>query len=184
MVRFLKHIVVIWFEFLMRATFALPRFHTTGYLKASVLRLCGAKIGRRVIFYPGVWIMSGRKLVLGDDVDLALEVLITTGGGVEIGDRTLIGYKTMIISSNHRIPCGRAPIFRAGHVSKPVKIGSDVWIGGMCVILPGVTIGDGAVIGGGSVVTKDIPEYTVAVGNPARVIRSRDAGQDVEGALI
>ena len=131
-------------------------------------------MGRRVTFYPGVWIMTGRRLVIGDDVDLALDVLITSDGGVEIGDRVLIGYRTMILSRNHRIPAGRGPIFSSGHESKAVRIGDDAWIGGNCTILPGVEIGKGCVIGAGSVVTKSIPDYCVAVGNPARPIRVRE----------
>ncbi|MDH3026960.1 DapH/DapD/GlmU-related protein [Gordonia alkanivorans] len=57
---------------------------------------------------------------------------------------------------------------------KPVVIGDDVWIGARVIILPGVTVGRGCVIGAGSVVAKDIPEYTIAAGNPCRVIRNRE----------
>lgn len=170
----LKSALIIAFETVCRAVFALPRFHFLGFFKALLLRLAGARIGKRVTFYPGVWVMTGRNLVVGDDVDLALDVLITTDGGVTIGNRVLIGYRTMILSRNHTIPKDRGPIFAAGHSSKPVHIDDDSWIGGNCIILPGVTIGKGCVIGAGSVVTKSIPDYTIAVGNPARPIRTRD----------
>ena len=169
-----KKFLVVTAEFLSRLLFSLPRFAWANWLKSMWLRALGAKVGRRVIFYPGVWIMPGRNLSLGDDVDLALDVLITSGGGVEIGDRVLVGYRTQILSSNHVIPSRTAPIFSAGHVHKPVVIHRDVWIGGGCVILPGVEIGEGAVIGAGSVVSKSVPAYAVAVGNPARVVRARD----------
>ena len=62
------------------------------------------KIGKGVVIYPGVWITPGRNLIIKDNVDLAKDVLITTSGGVEIGERTLIGYRTQIISSDHTIP--------------------------------------------------------------------------------
>ena len=134
----------------------------------------GSKIGKRVVFYPGVWIFTGRNLVVGDDVDFALGVLVTTNGGVEIGDRTLIGYRTQILSGNHVIPPGKGRIFSAGDVSGPVKIGQDVWIGANCLILPGVTIGEGAVVAGGSVVTKDVASFTIVGGCPAKVIKNRE----------
>jgi len=155
---------------------ALPRYHFCNWIKSYYLRLVwGSTIGKRCIFYSGVKLYIGRRLTLGDDVDLAAGVIIGTMGGVSIGDRTLVGYETMIMSMNHKIPEGRGQIFFAGHVKneQSVHIGSDCWIGGRCIILPGVTIGDGSVIGAGSIVTKDVPEYSIAVGVPARVIRKR-----------
>lgn len=170
----MKSLIVVLYEATMRLLFSLPRFRLANALKSAFLRLTGAKIGQRVVFYPGVWICTGRKLEVGDDVDFALEVLVTTDGGVTIGDRTLIGYRTQIISGNHVIPSGRARIFGAGHVHKPVRIGSDVWIGASCMVLPGVTIGEGAVVAAGSVVTKDVPAFSMVGGCPARTIRTRE----------
>lgn len=169
----MRSILVISVEWLCRLLFSLPRFRWAGFLKATCLRLLGAKVGKRVIFYPGVWILPGRGLDLGDDVDLALDVLITTGGGVKIGDRVLIGYRTQIISANHKIPRNRRQIFNAGHNFGRVTVESDVWIGANCMLLPGITIGSGAVVGAGSVVTKDVPSYSVVAGNPARIVRQR-----------
>ncbi len=168
----MKYFGVVAYEFLYRILFSLPRFSFINYCKKLMLGWLGAQIGKRPIFYPGVWIMPGRNLVVGNDVDFALDVLITTGGGVQIGDRVLIGYRTQILSSNHHIN-GREPIFNSGHVYKQVVIGNDVWIGAGVIVLPGVTIGEGAVIAAGSVVTKDVPAFTIAAGVPARVIRER-----------
>lgn len=142
-------------------------------MKSSFLRMLGARVGARVVFYPGVWIAPPSGLTLGNDVDLALGVLITTGGGVAIGDRTLIGYRTQILSANHSIPKRPARIFDAHHQKGRVSIGSDVWIGAQCVVLPGVSIGEGAVVGAGSVVTRDVAAWSIAVGNPATAIRHR-----------
>ncbi len=157
----------------MRLLFALPRFRITNGAKSLFLKAMGARVGRRVVYYPGVWIAPGRNLVVGDDVDFALGVLVTTGGGVRIGHRTLIGYGAQILSGNHRIPGGRGRIFGAGHEFAPVLIGDDVWIGGRAMILPGVTIGEGAVVAAGSVVTRDVAPYTVVGGVPARVVKER-----------
>lgn len=170
----MKYFIVVLFEAIMRILFSLPRFRLFNALKSFFLRSVGAKIGRRVVFYPGVWICTGRNLEIGDDVDLALDVLITTDGGVKIGDRTLVGYRVQIISGNHVVPGQKGRIFNAGHVKKPVVIGSDVWIGANSIILPGVTIGEGSIVAAGSVVTRDIPPFVYAAGVPAKIIRERD----------
>lgn len=170
----LKPFVVVSYETLMCLLFALPRYRLLNAVKAAFLRLVGAEVGRRVVFYPGVWIAPGRTLRLGDDVDLAAGVLITTGGGVTIGDRTLVGYRAQLLSANHVVPAGRGRIFDSGHERKPVVIGADAWIGAAAIILPGVTVGEGAVVAAGSVVTRDVPPYTIVAGVPARVVRERE----------
>lgn len=170
----MKYFFVVLFEMVMRIIFSMPRFMFFNFLKTIFLRACGGKIGCRVVFYPGVWICTGRNLVVGDDVDFALDVLVTTDGGVRIGSRTLIGYRTQILSSNHRIPSGRGRIFGAGHERMAVVIGADVWIGANCIVLPGVTIGEGAVVAAGSVVTRDVPAFTMVGGVPARTIKVRE----------
>lgn len=86
---------------------------------------------------------------------------------VGIGDRTQIGPGTQILAADHpRDPASRESGLEFG---RPVHIGCNVWIGGGAIILPGVTIGDGALIGAGSVVTRDVPAGATAFGNPARV---------------
>jgi acetyltransferase-like isoleucine patch superfamily enzyme len=170
----MKSFVVVTFEFLMKLIFSLPRYKLLGVVKRFFLRCVGAKVGNNVVFYPGVWIAPGRNLVLGDNVDLALDVLITTSGGVEIGERTLIGYRTQIISGNHKVPSQGGRIFGSGHEYAKVKIGSDCWIGANCIIMPGVSVGEGAVVAGGSVVTKDVDAFTIVAGVPAKLIKKRD----------
>lgn len=169
----MRRFLVVWVETISRIVFLLPRFGLMGWVKASFLRLLGADVGRRVVFYPGIWIFPGRNLRLGDDVDLAYGALITTSGGVSIGDRTLVGYGARILSSNHHIPAVPERIFAAGHADAPVIIDQDVWIGANAIILPGVTIGEGAVVAAGSVVTKDVPPWVIVGGIPARVLRHR-----------
>ena len=86
---------------------------------------------------------------------------------VTIGDRTQIGLGVQILAADHpRDPATRASGLEYG---RPVRIGSNVWIGGGAIILPGVSIGDDALIGAGSVVTRDVPAGATAFGNPARV---------------
>ena len=173
MLRSLKPIVVVSYELIQKLLFSLPRFRSCNWLKKIFLEINGAKIGSRCTFYPGVWVAPGRNLVLGDDVDLALDVLLTTSGGVNIGSRTLVGYRAQILSANHIIPPDRGRIFGAGHEKQPVVIGCDVWIGANCIILPGVSIGEGSVIAAGSVVSKDVPAFSIAAGIPAKVFQER-----------
>ena len=170
----LKSFLVVSYEMLMAIVFSLPRFGFCDAIKTGFLRLNGATIGKRVTYYPGVWITPGRNLLVGDDVDFGVGVLIESAGGVEIGDRTLLGHGVKLIAGNHRIPSNRGRIFGAGSVRKPIKIGSDAWIGSNSIILPGTTIGVGAVVAAASVVTKDVDPYTVVGGNPARIIRIRN----------
>ena len=158
----------------MELLFSLPRYRTLNEVKRLFLKLNGAIVGKRVVFYPGVWIAPGRNLEIGDDVDLALNVLIETSGGVTIGDRTLIGYGVKIFSSNHHVPPNHGNIFGAGHSDSAVLIGKDVWLGANVIVLPGRTIGDGAVVGAGSIVTKDVPAFAIVAGNPAKFVRVRD----------
>ncbi len=96
------------------------------------------------------------------------------GGKTYIGDYVMMGPEVVIYETNHCFDRTDIPMCEQGFQEpQPVHIGNDVWIGRRVIILPGVTIGDGCVIGAGAVVTKDIPPYSVAVGNPARVVRSR-----------
>lgn len=169
-----KYFLVVSAEVVTALVFLLPRYKFMNALKSMYLRLIWrAKIGRRVVYYSGVRFMSGRNLSVGDDVDFATGVLVTTDGGVTVGDRVLVGYGTRIISGNHKIPENRGRIFGAGHTRLPIHIGNDVWIGASCVLLPGVTIGEGAVVAAGSVVTKDVEPFCIVAGVPAQILRRR-----------
>jgi acetyltransferase-like isoleucine patch superfamily enzyme len=107
---------------------------------------------------------------LGDKVSLAAYVHIWGGGEVSIGDRVMVGTHTSITSLTHNYQ--EEEMYNTV-VRKPVIIEDDVWIGSNCVILPGVKVGQGAVIGAGSVVTKDIHPHSVVFGVPAQPRRER-----------
>lgn len=172
--KLIRPVLVVGYEAIQQPLFMLPRFRWSCFLKATFLRLNGAIIGKRCTFYPGVWIAPGRHLVVGDDVDFALRVMVNSAGGVQIGNRTLIGYDSKILSTNHVVPPRPGRIFGSGHEKAPVNIGDDVWIGSNCTILPGVTIGEGAIIAAGAVVTRDVEPYAVVAGVPAKRIRFRN----------
>jgi acetyltransferase-like isoleucine patch superfamily enzyme len=119
------------------------------------------------------------QIVLGDNVVLAPYSRIGCIDRVEIGDWTTIGQRVYITDHTHgdvsveqlNLPPRHRPLYSKG----PVKIGSYVHVGENSCIMPGVTIGDHSVIGAGSVVTHDIPPYSVAAGNPARVLKTIEA---------
>lgn len=95
-------------------------------------------------------------------------------GRVIIGDYVMMGRECFIYTYNHETSRTDIPMQNQdGTPERPVHIGNDVWIGSRVTILPGVTIGDGAIIGAASVVTKDVPPYSVACGNPAKVVKYR-----------
>ena len=173
MSNWIHYSLVSSYELIASIVFALPRHRSFNWLKSQWLKVQGCKVGDRVVYYPGVKISPGRDLTLGDDVDLAWGVIITTRGTVSIGARTLVGYNAMIISANHRIPKGHHRIFDSGHEAAPVAIGADAWIGAGAIILPGVSIGDGAVVAAGAVVTRDISPYTIVGGIPAKPLKTR-----------
>jgi len=104
----------------------------------------------------GAILRAEREIRIGDYVFIAHEVVISDCDGV---------------GSERRADRGRFPV-PASCAARPVRIGDDVWIGMRATILAGVTIGDGAVIGAGAVVYEDVPPYTVATGNPARMVRT------------
>lgn len=92
---------------------------------------------------------------------------------ITIGDNCLIAPYSFIVDFNHSFAKSTIPINKQGYEGKPITIGNDVWIGTHSVVLPGVTIGDGAVIGAGSIVTKNVAPYTIVAGNPAKLLGKR-----------
>lgn len=121
----------------------------------------------------GVHIWFPWNVSIGANSSLNQGVIIDGFGGVEIGSGVRIAAYAVINTADHGFEDAAVPIHRQGFVCAPVRIGDDVWIGTHVCIGKGVEIGEGAVIGAGSVVTKDVPPFSVAVGNPARVIRRR-----------
>uniref|UniRef100_A0A7S1XA11 Maltose/galactoside acetyltransferase domain-containing protein n=1 Tax=Compsopogon caeruleus TaxID=31354 RepID=A0A7S1XA11_9RHOD len=114
----------------------------------------------------------GFNIRLGDSVYMNFDVVILDCALVTIGDHVLFGPGVHVYAATHPV---EPPLRRRGYHDRelacPVSIGNNVWLGGRSVILPGVTIGDYAVIGAGAVVTRDVPAYAVVAGNPAKVIR-------------
>jgi maltose O-acetyltransferase len=118
-----------------------------------------------------VW-LNGERIELGEQVGFNYGCYVNGYGGLRIGHRTIVGPYAMIHTANHEISPGRS-IADQTWTERPVEIGADCWIGmGVC-ILPGARLGDGCVVGGGSVVAGELEPNCIAVGNPARGIKRR-----------
>ena len=111
----------------------------------------------------------GSNIYIGEGFFANFNLTILDEAEVRIGDNVFIGPNVSIYTACH--PLDAETRNRLVEWSEPVKIGANFWIGGSVTILPGVTIGDNVVIGAGAVVAKDIPSNTVAVGNPAKIIK-------------
>jgi acetyltransferase-like isoleucine patch superfamily enzyme len=113
------------------------------------------------------------RLVIGDETWIGQQCFFHAAGGLTIGSRVGIGPAVKILTSQHGEAGRDIPIFNAPVELKPVVIEEDSDIGVGAIIMPGVTIGRGAQIGAGSVVTRDVPAYAVVAGSPARILRER-----------
>ena len=139
-------------------------------IRAFCGKLILEKCGRRVNIEKGAEFPS--SVELGDDSGIGIRAQIN--GKVIIGNNVMMGPDVCIFTRNHACSRTDIPMDRQGFTpEQPVTIGDDVWIGAKVIILPGVHIGTGAILGAGAVVTKDVPEYAVVGGNPAKVIKMR-----------
>lgn len=112
----------------------------------------------------------GRNVSLGNYTSVGIRCSVQAE--TKIGDHVMMGPECLIYTINHRF--NKEKLRFEGYTERePVIIEDRVWLGARCIILPGVTIGKGATIGAGAVVTKDVPAYAVAAGNPARIVKNK-----------
>ncbi|WP_193103914.1 DapH/DapD/GlmU-related protein [Brachybacterium sp. FME24] len=143
-------------------------YHEPARVRELLAELTGRVVDESVTLFPPFTSDFGKNIRLGKRVFLNAGCRFQDQGGVEIGDDCLIGHNTVIATLNHDL----APSSRGDLMPAPVVVGRNVWIGANVTILPGVSIGDDAVVAAASVVTKDVPARALVVGSPARVIRS------------
>ena len=154
----------------------LPRSYIFGGgLGKKIRYVCGKhlfdKCGKDVNIEHGAFIGTGQGIEIGDYSGLGINSRIDP---VKIGKYVMMAQDVMIISRNHKFSDLEKPMQLQGFESvEPVIIEDDVWIGAHTIILPGRKIGKGSIVGAGSVVTNDVPAYTIVGGNPAKVIKYR-----------
>ena len=168
----------LWF-FLRQRIFATLSFllldnMSSGRLRSTLLRINGARVGRRCFIRGGLQVQESFRFVIGDDVFINSGCVFDGSAPIEIGNRVQFGFQVTLVTGDHRIgpPAGRA----GEHHARSVCIGDGAWIGARAVILPGVTIGKGAVVAAGAVVTRDVEANSLVAGVPARVVRSLPDG--------
>jgi maltose O-acetyltransferase len=136
--------------------------------RRSISKKLFALGGDSVWLQPPFFCDYGQNILLGERVFFNFNCVVLDVCQVKIGDFSQFGPAVQIYAATHPM---NAELRRKQEFGKPVEIGSDVWVGGGAIICPGVKIGSKAVIGAGSVVTRDIPDGVFAAGNPCRVIR-------------
>jgi acetyltransferase-like isoleucine patch superfamily enzyme len=137
------------------------------------------EVGENTLFEPGVWITAPTpaRVRIGAGTFLNLGVTVAALELVEIGDHCMFANGCFITDADHRFDDPARPVTWQGFQSKgPTRVGDNVWCGANVVITSGVTIGERCVIGANSVVTTDIPPFSIAVGAPARVVKRINAG--------
>jgi acetyltransferase-like isoleucine patch superfamily enzyme len=109
---------------------------------------------------------------IGRNTYIGPHCVIGAGGGIRIGEDVVIGAYVNLLAENHNFDQTDKLISQQGVNRSGIIIERNAWVGNMAIILDGVTIGEGSVVGAGALVTKDVPPFSVAVGNPARVIKT------------
>lgn len=140
-------------------------------LRVFIFRKLSGNIGKNVAILRGAEIHCAENFYLGDMSGVGVNCYISCGDKVTIGDRVLMGPEVMIYTTNHVWDSLEKTYVGKGLIYKPVFVHDDVWLGSRSIILQGVTIGKGATVAAGSVVTKDVPPYSVVAGVPAKVIK-------------
>lgn len=142
-------------------------YHTPQEIRVLMERLTGKPIDDSFSMFPPFYTDCGKNITIGKNVFINAGCKLQDQGGITIGDGALIGHNVVMATLNHDM----APERRRDLHPAPIVIGKNVWIGANATILPGVAIGNGAIVAAGAVVNKNVPANTVVGGVPAKVIR-------------
>ncbi|WP_020614860.1 sugar O-acetyltransferase [Paenibacillus daejeonensis] len=143
-------------------------YHEPAEIRRLMTALTGRPIDDSFAMFPPFYTDCGKNIRIGKQVFINSGCRFQDQGGIIIGDEALIGHNVVLATLNHDMD----PRKRSTTIPAPIVIGKKVWIGANATVLPGVTIGDHAVIAAGAVVTKDVPADTVVGGVPAKMIKT------------
>jgi putative colanic acid biosynthesis acetyltransferase WcaF len=138
------------------------------FLRILLLRLFGAKIGRGCLISSGVRIWEPWNFEMGEYTSIGTGAEIYNLAKITLGNSTVVSQRAYLCSATHDYSSRSFPLF-----AKPITVADNAWIAAEAFVAPGVNIGVGAVIGARSVVTKDVPQWTVCAGSPCRILRKR-----------
>lgn len=145
--------------------------------RTKIIKELFLEVGKEVKIYSPLRVDLGKNISIGEYSLINQNCTLLDTGSIQIGRRVLIGPDVKMYTATHSLnPIERYEKQNDGSYfiqtsAKGIVIEDDVWVGGGSIILPGVTIGQGSIIGAGSVVTKDVPSYTIVAGNPAQFIK-------------
>ena len=142
-------------------------YRTPEELRKLFSELTGKEVDETFGLFPPFYTDYGQNITIGKNVFINSGSCFQDQGGIEIGDNVLIGQQVVLATLNHDL----LPQKRANMTPAPIKIGNGVWIGAHATVLAGVSVGNGAVVAAGAVVTKDVPANTVVGGVPAKIIK-------------
>jgi maltose O-acetyltransferase len=145
-------------------------------LRRQLLEELLGSVGESTEIRPPFYVDYGSHIRIGARCFANFGLVALDVAAITIGDDVQMGPNVQLLTPTHPVEPG--PRRDKWEAAQPITIGDNVWLGGGAIVLPGVTIGENTVVGAGSVVTRDLPANVVAVGNPARVVRSLDADGD------
>lgn len=143
-------------------------YHEPGDVRALISKLIGNPVDESFSMFPPFYTDCGKNITIGKNVFINSGCRFQDQGGIKIGDGALIGHNVVLATLNH----GFKPEERSSLYPAPIVIGKNVWIGSNATVVPGITIGDNAIIAAGAVVAKDVPANTVVGGVPAKAMKS------------
>jgi maltose O-acetyltransferase len=151
-------------------------------IRAFFMPLMLGRVGKKTVFHAGLAMTNMDKISVGSHCVFGQRLLITGGGGVQIGDWVGFGPDVKVWSVNHRFDDPNEPWQLQGWEKKAVVIEDDVSLGANVFVMPGITIGKGAIVRASAVVAKSIPSYAIVAGNPGRIVGWRKRPPGLQGA--
>jgi len=150
----------------------LPNRRGSG-LRRFLLRRAGATVADGVRIGPGVRVYGPKGLTIGAAANVSRDALLDGRAGLTLGPRCVIGFESVLLTWGHRYDNFDTPVTKQGFDAKPIEIGELAWVGARAFLMPGVRVGDNAIVGTMSLVTKDVPAGVIVGGVPAKLIGKR-----------
>lgn len=148
-------------------------YHPPEEIREIFFRLTGKPVDETFGLFPPFSTDCGKNIHVGKNVFINSGCRFQDQGGIFIGDGVLIGHNVVLATLNHDVD----PEKRSDMYPEPIRIGNNVWIGAQATVLPGVTIGDGAIVAAGAVVNRDVPAKVIVGGVPAKIIKRIEVNQ-------